>query len=191
MSFTDILPWWTWLFGSVGLAGAIALMVLAPAAAAAAEQTLAAVVGRMLQTRIGVAMIVGAIALFVGHLHGALYVENKCEGRLESQRQASAAAGVKRDTSIENATVQKYTPVVAGLEQQADQFQQWVGTYERNKLAELAQAPGAAAQCQLGDRALQLRRGRKAAVAAARGSDGAAYLRGAAAAADAAGHPAD
>jgi hypothetical protein len=186
MSIFDILPWWTWLFGSLGVGGAIALAVLAPAAAAAAEQTLAAVVGRLLQTRIGVGLIVGAIALFLGWVGGALHVENICDGRLESQRLMAEAAGKKRDADIAGQIAWKYSPVLKQLEASAETMKQEAARYVPEKPVPLAAGGG----CQLGAAALRLRNERAAGAAAGQPRRP-GNLRADPAAAAAAGHPAD
>lgn len=155
MSVFDILPWWSWLFGTLGLVGVIALIVLAPAAATLAEQGIAAALGRMLQTRVGVAIIVGAIALFVGHVAGGLYVESKCAGKLEDQRLAAEAAGKKRDADVASATERKYAPVIKQLGTSADARNLEADSYERKMLGAIA---GGAGSCQLGDEPLRLRR---------------------------------
>lgn len=164
MNLFDILPWWTWLFGSLGLGGAIALAVLAPAAAAAAEQTMAAVLGRLLQTRIGVGVIVAAIALFLGWVGGALHVENICDGRLEQQRLAAEAAGQQRDADIKSQVASKYTPLLKHLSDNAATMQQEVADYEFKMPAPVA----VGGRCELGAAALRLRQEHPAGAAAGR-----------------------
>lgn len=155
MSIFDILPWWSWLFGTLGVAGVLALVILAPAAAAVAEQTMAAAIGRMLQTRIGVAVLVGALALFAGQVIGGLYVEGRCKALIESQRQAAAAAATQRDADIAAATEKKYELVIEKLQRTANARNEEAANYERTMLAAIA---GGAGQCPLGADALSLRR---------------------------------
>lgn len=159
MSFLSIFPWWIWLTGTLGFGGMLVLIIVAPAIAGAAEKGIAAVLRRILATRTGLGVIVLLIGLFFGHVEGALYLEHKCEARIEDLKVKSAAAGRARDAAVTRDTERQFTPVIADLDTLGDALKQKASDYERNQRADPANRTGD--RCRLGAAALRLRNERR------------------------------
>ena len=149
MGFFDILPWWSWAVGTLGVAGVVALAIFAPALAGVLLKGLLHISEEILKTRLGLAAAVGLAAALGGYFTGAIYVEHKCEARIEQMKADAEEARLARDTGIRDELERTYGPVVADLKTRADKLQQQVADHERRTAKD--------ARCQLGPGPLRLR----------------------------------
>jgi hypothetical protein len=110
-------------------------------------------------------MIAAAVTIVVGWLcliHGDRVGRADVEAQWADARKAAIAAEQERDTMAEQKLAAKYGPQLAALQKQAAERKTWSDDYERQILALRAKAGAAgkpaAARCELGDRALRVRR---------------------------------
>lgn len=153
MSLFDFFPWWSWLIGAVGLGGLLALWLLAPAAAAILAELVGKLLRAILATRIGCAILAAAIAGTAADLHRRAAEQAVCEERIDDLREKAKAAAQKRDADIAAATERQFRPIIDDLQKQADDLQRQASEYETQ-----LQGQKPAAQCQLGDGPLRLRK---------------------------------
>lgn len=91
MNFWTALNWGLAIVGTLGVAGAIALAIFAPAVAQVLLNGVVGIVRRLLQTRIGVAILVGALCLIGGELAGDWHGRSTCRtAQAQADREAAA-----------------------------------------------------------------------------------------------------
>jgi hypothetical protein len=163
----DVLPWWTWLVGTLGLLGALACLLLVPAIGAAVAavigQRVAEMIGELLRTRIGAVAIAAALAFAGGAVWAGHQAAQACAARIEELKAAAEAARKTRDAEIAAAIEQKYAPVIETLRERETDLQQQAADYEK-RILELAAAGD---HCPVGTDALRLRQQRKEGAAGA------------------------
>lgn len=86
------------VISSVGIVGAIALAVFAPALAEAILSAFLNIMGRILNTRLGVGIIVGFGCLVAGELYGTHEANIICRGTIAAAEKRADAAADQRDT---------------------------------------------------------------------------------------------
>lgn len=150
-----MLLWILGLVSALGVAGAIALAIFAPALAAALLNGALALLTRLWATRAGMALIVGALALVAGEIHGRLTENAACEERIAQMKRQGEIDRAARDKEIAEELERRYGPQVVELRRLSDDLQKQVSDYEKRLLA-----GASAGSCQLGTDALRLRRKR-------------------------------
>jgi hypothetical protein len=106
--------------------------------------------------------IVGGLAVaagWAGLVHGDAVGRADLQKQWDAAKLAAAAAARQRDAAAAQDLEAKYQPIIAGLQQQADDRDNQVKDYER-KMLELLAATPASGSCRLGAAALRLRNGR-------------------------------
>lgn len=102
--------------GAVGVTGAIALAVLAPAVAEPIFAAVLRVVGKILGTRIGLAFVVGFSCLVVGELAGTHQANQTCRATIAAKEKQADAAAAQRDQEQGRLTADDVQGHVAELE---------------------------------------------------------------------------
>lgn len=85
------------VIGAVGIPGAIVLAIAAPALAETLFSAALSALGRILNTRAGVGLIVGIGCLILGELYGTHQANLVCQGTLLAAEKRADAAAVTRD----------------------------------------------------------------------------------------------
>lgn len=154
MSLFDVVSWWSWLVGGIGLAGAIALGALAifgtPGLIAVVGERLAKLIGELLNTTIGLVLVVAACAWFGSYLVTAHQAKAECQEIVARMKLRAEQVRKARDDEIAAAIEAKYGPEIVALKAREAALQQQV--------TDNAAKPTAAPGCKLDDRALRLRR---------------------------------
>lgn len=145
-----------WIVPLVGAGGLIALMIFAPAAAAVVITVGKDLLGAILSTRAGCAILAALTFGGAGELHGRMGERAACDGRIAVLQKAAEDAAQKRDAEIAAAIEQKYAAQMSALDGESKSLKAQVDDYERKILA----AAGAG-QCVLGVDALRLRQPHK------------------------------
>jgi hypothetical protein len=94
------IGWLWWLIGTFGIAGTVALVALAPAAIPMVVQTIVRVVGYLLSTRWGCALLAALVAYAVADIARS----RMDHAAFEKEKQAFEQAQVARDTRIAQET---------------------------------------------------------------------------------------
>lgn len=152
MNFFDLLPWWTWLVGSIGIVGIIILMVAAPAMAALIWDRLSKALYAAIRTPLGAALVFGAVGLGIGWVLSGNYAKRQCNDAIAALRVKSLNAAISRDAEIKADVENKFAAIVAELEKEAADRDRKVKNYEQKLSASTA-------KCELGDEPLRLRKG--------------------------------
>lgn len=158
MNLFDVLPWWSWLVGGVGLLGAIAVIVVLLMAVPSLGAWIVARLGKRLaqllvaivKTPIGAAAIAGLVFYTLASVHTAHLAAEVCSEKIEAMKKAAKLAAETRDAAIAQSIDNQYGPIVAGLERESDALRSQIHDYEK-------QVAGAV-RCPLGADALRLRR---------------------------------
>jgi hypothetical protein len=154
MSIFDILPWWTWLIGTLGLVGTVFAIVgvlllfptLAAPIIAKIGARLAGLFVSIVKTPIGAALVAGLMAYTLATIHTAHVAAVACEASIEKMKADAAAAAVTRDGEIRDAIEKQYRPAMDALDQRAAELKQQVDDYERlsgKRVGKCALSPGA------------------------------------------------
>lgn len=126
---------WTWLVGSLGLAGAAVLIVVAlfgaPTLAGMIGGRAARLLGEFLNTRIGLVIVVALCCWFAGSLVASWHAADECELRITANKLAAAAAAKLRDEQIAVELKQRYGPEIERLIAEAAEHANEVAEYER------------------------------------------------------------
>ncbi len=93
VSLFGLLSWWTWAVGALGIAGAVALAVVAiggaPMLAAMLGQRVAALIAEFLATTLGLAIVVGLCAWFASAMLTGQRAASECAARLDHIKRAA------------------------------------------------------------------------------------------------------
>jgi uncharacterized membrane protein len=147
---------WLWIAGivsSLGLVGTIAAAIAFPGVVIPVLQ---AIVGRLLKCKICM-MVLAAIALvFVGALYGVHVEKERQAARIETMRQAAAAAAVERDGEVRADLEKSFAPALDAQRALVKSLQDKVKEYAERKPA-AGKAVASVASCKLGDAAHLLR----------------------------------
>lgn len=104
MSFT-VMSWLLTIIGTLGFVGFVCLAVFAPAAAEIAEKGVVAVIGDLLKTRIGVALLVGILCLIAGELAGDWHGRTACRAdQAQAEKEAAARDQTQGTLAADDAT---------------------------------------------------------------------------------------
>ena len=142
-----MLIWIVGIVSSLGLVGAIAACVVAPAVAI---PLLSSVTGAVLKCKPCMAVLAAIALLFTGSLYGVHVESAKCEARIEKMRQAAEAARVDRDAEVRADLEQTFKPQITTLAGERDALEEKVKQYAQRK--PVSTSPAARA-CKLGDAA--------------------------------------
>lgn len=149
MHWYDVLSIWAWLVGGLGLVGALALIAVtvmgAPWLAAVVGERVAKLIGELLNTTIGLVLVVGACAWFGSYLVTAHQAKAECRDVVAKMKQHAEELRKQRDDEIAAQVKQQYEPEIAKLKEREA---------ARNKEASNGQGNG----CRLGANALRLRK---------------------------------
>lgn len=85
------------VIAAVGIPGAIALAVFAPAAAEVVFSILLKIIGKILGTRLGLGICVGLGCLILGELYGTHQANLTCRATIVAKEKAADDAATKRD----------------------------------------------------------------------------------------------
>lgn len=89
--FLTLLNWGLAIIATVGLVGAIAIAIFAPALAQVFLNGAVAILRSLLSTRIGVALLVGALCLIMGELAGDYHGRTACRAaQVQADQEAVA-----------------------------------------------------------------------------------------------------
>lgn len=100
-----VLNWLLAIIGVLGFTGFICLAIFAPAAATIAEKGVLTVVGDMLKTRIGTAVLVGILCLIAGELAGDWHGRSACRAdQAQAEKEAAARDQTQGTLAADDAT---------------------------------------------------------------------------------------
>jgi len=119
------LQWWWWLVGTVGIGGAIAFLVLAPALAA---QVFAVVLNFLIGTRIGIGIIVGIAVWFASDTYRSNADAALWQKRVAAFEQAQAERDKKIDADARAAVRKEIEDEKAATAQTEQVTNDWVKT---------------------------------------------------------------
>lgn len=140
--------------GVLGVGGMIAAFIFAPAVATIIVQRLEKLASAVLSTRIGCALVVGALAFGAGDLSRRLADAGRCDAAIAELKAKAEAAAEARDTDIRKQVEAEQAPVIAELRKQAEEALGEAQRYEKERLALVAASGG---KCVLDAGALRVR----------------------------------
>ena len=161
--------WIWWLIATFGFAGVVVFCVAAPTTAVLVGQAIAGLIRRMLQTRIGVAVLVAIVATIATWIWRDGVLQERWTQRYADDKALAAAASKARDDQIAEDLTKKYQPKIQSLEQLTKSLQKQVADHAKRKPVTVAGKTVASGSCKLGDAAHWLHyRSNNAASAASR-----------------------
>lgn len=131
MDFWTVLNWGMALIGVFGVGGLIALFVFAPALAQVILNGAVTIVGDILKTRLGVAVLVGAACLVAGELAGDYHGRSVAEAACHAAQERADAEAVARDKQQGALADQDAKKRIAVLEAAAKKNQEKINAYTK------------------------------------------------------------
>lgn len=126
-----IFNWTIGIVSTVGIAGAIALAIFAPALAEVLFKGAISLVARLLQTRIGVAILVGLGCLILGELAGDYHGRSVANAACKAAQLRADAEALARDKQQSVLADQDAQKRIAALESAAKKSQETINAYAK------------------------------------------------------------
>ncbi|MBB5051113.1 hypothetical protein HNQ36_001067 [Afipia massiliensis] len=149
--------WIWWLIGTFGFAGMVYFCVAFPLTAVLVGKAIAGFIRHMLQTRVGVAILVAVLATIATWIWRDGVLDERWAQRYADDKALAATASKARDDQIAEDLTKKYQPKIQSLEQLSKSLQKQVADYAKRKPVLVAGKTVTASSCQLGDAAGWLR----------------------------------
>lgn len=93
------LGWILGIVGTLGIAGTIALAIVAPVLARSILDIILDIIGRLWSTRFGVGLLTGAGCLLFGYFYFDSVGEARCQAKWNAANAAAAAKVIRADTA--------------------------------------------------------------------------------------------
>lgn len=131
MNTWNVINWSIGIVGTLGVAGAIALAVFAPALAEVLFKGAVDIVAKLLQTRIGVAILVGLGCLILGELAGDYHGRSVADAACKAAQVRADAEALARDKQQGVLADQDAQKRIVALEASAKKSQEKLNAYSK------------------------------------------------------------